>query len=236
MARPIVAEVDLAALAANLAPCAGTRRRRRCWPSSRRMRMAMDWSACCRRSAMQTGSHWSSSTRRSRCASAGYSRTDPAARRLLRRRRARRRSRGIACTSSCTNAEQIGCWKGSRSRARIDVFVKVEHRHEPARRSRPRMSPRVCHRLDAHCRRWRSIRLMTHFARADEVDGHRRAARANSSTHARDCPTRARWPTPRACVRLRRNRRRRRASGHHALWRVAVRRHAAPTRWACCRR
>ena len=222
MARPIVADVDLAAIAANLASRAPIRARRaKCSPSSRPTRTATACCACCPRSTDADGLALIELDAALALRAAGYSRADPAARRILRRRASSNRFATHALAHRRARRRAGADARDGALRAPHRRVRQSQHRDEspgfaPARRSRKSA------RGSQHSQSVASIRLMMHFARADDDDGiaeplaRIRARVRGLALSALARQFRGRRP-------LRRDRRRRRAAGHHAVWRDAVR-------------
>ena len=157
---------------------------------------------------------------RDRLARAAVHAPHPAARRLLRARRAARDRRSAGWRLSCTTNEQLRMLERARARAADRSVRQDQHRDEPPRVSARATSPR-CASASTTAPSVAVLRLMTHFARADEDDGIDEPL-AVFNAACRGMPYPRSLANSAGVVRYRRNRRRDRAPGHHALRRVAV--------------
>ena len=134
---------------------------------------------------------------------------------------AARDSRSAGSRPSCTTRSRCGCSRSAVLVAAARGLRQGQHRHEPARAFGP---ADVARRVPAPARSSPSVaalRLMMHFARADEDDGIDeplagvRGRLQGPALSALARQLRGRHP-------LRRGRRRHRPARHHALRRVAV--------------
>ena len=221
MARPLVAQINLAALAAEPERWQGRRR-----PGAQVLAVvkanAYGHGLHARAAGARrrpTASRWSSWTPRSRCARRTYSRRILLHRGLLRGARAARDRAARASPSSSTTTAQVAMLERAVLPRPLEVFVKVN-----TGMNRLGLPPaevaRVCERLARAPARRR--------AAADDALRARRRGRRPAATSSRRSRTACRNLPVSALARqlgrrrpLRRRRRRHRAPGHHALRRDA---------------
>ena len=108
-----------------------------------------------------------------------------------------RRSRSGGSPSSCTTMQQVRMLEKRGAVASARGVRQGQHRHEPAGLSRRARSPACCERL-SRSPSVAALRLMMHFARADEDDGIAGAARRVRGGVQGPRRIRARSPTRRA--------------------------------------